>query len=73
MIGLENPKTIRDKMICLVYEERKPEPRQDFIKRLLGEIFNTLDHVPIEYEAYMMFLKPITEVKKAELAASSLA
>lgn len=34
MIGLENPKTIRDKMICLVYEEKKPEPRQDFIKRL---------------------------------------
>ena len=34
MIGLENPKTIRDKMICLVYEETKPEPRQDFIKRL---------------------------------------
>lgn len=25
MIGLENPKTNRDKMICLIYEQKKPE------------------------------------------------
>lgn len=73
MVGLENPKTNRDKMICLIYEDKKPEPRQDFIDRLTKEIFHPLDHVPTEYDAYMNFVKGKIEEKKSELAKSKFA
>ena len=43
------------------------------IDKLRGEIFHTLDHVPLEFDAYMTFVKPLIESKKQELESSTFA
>ena len=52
----DNPKTVRDKMIALCCEEQKAQPNKDYIAKLYGEIFHSLDHVPVEYEAYKEYV-----------------
>ena len=66
----DNPKTIRDKMMCLIAQENRKEPDQALITKLRGEIFHTLEHVPIEFDPYMAFVKPLIDTKKQELEAS---
>ena len=64
LIAPENPKTIRDKMIALISLESRAEPDQARVHQLKAEIFNSLDHVPVEIEAYKAFLDPIFAKKK---------
>ena len=59
----DNPKTIRDKMIAQIGEESKKIPNQARIDKLNGEIFHSLEHVPIEYEPYMTFVRPVITAK----------
>ena len=63
LIFNDNPKTIRDKMITLIGEEARSTPNLALIDRLKGEIFHSLEHVPVEYEAYMIFVRPIIAAK----------
>lgn len=73
MIAPDNPTTIRDKMIALIAEEGRTNPDKDYAKKLYNEIFNTLDHVPEDFEAYMSFVLPIIQAKREELKSSPFA
>mmetsp|Transcript_11321 Transcript_11321/g.15235 ORF Transcript_11321/g.15235 Transcript_11321/m.15235 type:complete len:198 (+) Transcript_11321:348-941(+) len=68
LIAPEDPKTIRDKMIALISEEGRENPTPSNIEKLRAEIFHTLEHVPEDFDAYMLYVKPIIEAKKVELS-----
>lgn len=60
-------------MIALIAEEQKKTPSQARIDKLQGEIFFSIEHVPVEFEEYKAWVQPIIEAKQKELALSVFA
>ena len=75
MIGVdyEKPKTMRDKMLALVYHEGRNEPDQVQIQRIKDEIFGNPNIVPLGLDEYHAWVAPKIAAKKAELAEKGFA
>ena len=67
MIANDKPQTICDKMIALILEQGRPSPDEAPISKLCYEIFQTIDHVLEDHDAFMAFVKPLIAAKQEEL------
>lgn len=75
MVGInyDDPKSIRDKMLKLVYEEGKEQPDQQMMDALKLEIFGDYSKIPLEFEAYRTYLVPLLAEKQREIDNSEFA
>lgn len=75
MIGVdyEKPKTMRDKMLALVYHEGRNEPDKVQIQKIKDEIFGNPNIVPLGLDEYHAWVAPRIAAKKQELAEKGFA
>ena len=75
MVGIayDNPKTMRDKMFKLSFEENKPVKDQAVIDDLLAQIFGHHEKVPLTFSAYKEYVIPLIKKKREDLSKTEFA